>query len=312
MSRLGEQTWRSVLDADSGKPEDMPPPSLAIVRTFADAIRGKNVLFCDVAPAKPYEWECVSKLARTVIVLDHHASSEAALADKPGCFFDKTRAGCQLAWTYFCEDKELPRVLQLIADRDLFKDIPECHDLSAYLLPISYKSEEDLIGVIHRCVEDSRFLNEALEAGHQNRVLVQQRVRDLSTQVVPGIPTPALSGGQSPPIRFGVVFAGWDDPVSDIGAEISTRFSVAAVVQGYSGDDTKPFKISFRSKKGSGIDTTPHAKAAGGGGHPEASGCNPAGPLESLIEFPDHVIRWNEGGSPVFVLVGETSGTAYN
>lgn len=103
-------------------------------------IRGKNVLFVDFSLKKDKIW-AMAQFAKSVVILDHHKSAEAELADF-GTFngklsdlehllnyehnnvvthFDMMCSGAVLAWQFAFENHEyVPYSYQLVEDRDLW------------------------------------------------------------------------------------------------------------------------------------------------------------------------------------------------
>lgn len=89
----------------------------------------KNLIFLDVCPPTKDEIIALSKLAKEILIIDHHITTlenlQAIQLDKnlPNIklVFDDTKAGCQLTWEYFCPNEEIPWFLSYIADRDLWK-----------------------------------------------------------------------------------------------------------------------------------------------------------------------------------------------
>lgn len=80
---------------------------------------GKNVLFIDCAPTKQ-DLHSARKIAKKLMVLDHHQSAAQELQGEPGCFFIMQNSGAVLAWHYFQGlDAKLPLLYDLIQDRDL-------------------------------------------------------------------------------------------------------------------------------------------------------------------------------------------------
>lgn len=84
-----------------------------------DLFRDKNIILLDYSFKKP-ELEKVRKIAKKVMILDHHASAMEDLKDTEGCFFNMTESGASLAWEYFFPGEIVPKFIQYIKDRDLW------------------------------------------------------------------------------------------------------------------------------------------------------------------------------------------------
>jgi hypothetical protein len=128
-------------------------------------IAGKRVLMVDFS-LKAGAMREAAKVAASIVVLDHHKTAEAELAEwtlhscgsgKGGAahvadiagmiddcrdlsgepivaVFDMDKSGCRLAWEFCHPDEDLPRLLQHIEDRDLWRfKIEHTREVSAAL-----------------------------------------------------------------------------------------------------------------------------------------------------------------------------------
>ena len=69
-----------------------------------------------------------------VVVIDHHKTAEEELEGLENCIFDMTKSGCVLAWEYFLGNEEVPKLLEYIQDRDLWKfRLPDSRAINAYI-----------------------------------------------------------------------------------------------------------------------------------------------------------------------------------
>lgn len=88
-----------------------------------------------------------------VAVIDHHKTAEKELSGLEGCIFcifDMTKSGCVLTWEYFHEDKPVPKLLQYIQDRDLWKfELPDSKEINAYI-----GIEEHTFEAFHKLAEE--------------------------------------------------------------------------------------------------------------------------------------------------------------
>ena len=58
---------------------------------------------------------------KSVVVIDHHQTSEVDVVAYPQNIFDNNHSGCVLAWQYFHPDTEVPELLRYIEDHDLWR-----------------------------------------------------------------------------------------------------------------------------------------------------------------------------------------------
>ena len=103
-----------------GKP---PPPE----------VKGEDVIIVDFC----YPRQILLKMgAKSIFVLDHHLSAQKDLeapfpADSGITYhFDMSKSGAVLSWEYFWPDTPLPRLYQLVQDRDIWTN---AFEESAYL-----------------------------------------------------------------------------------------------------------------------------------------------------------------------------------
>ena len=64
------------------------------------------------------------KMARGLIVIDHHLTAKEALQKIPDAnkIFDMRQSGATLAWNYFHPRHEIPMFLRYVEDRDLWRN----------------------------------------------------------------------------------------------------------------------------------------------------------------------------------------------
>lgn len=96
-------------------PPEVPPGALVWILDFS------------------YPAEVLKRFAQNTtltVVLDHHESAQRSLADLPPVYrhtnsnlrvhFDMNKSGARLAWEYFHPTKEVPWMIKMIEDRDLW------------------------------------------------------------------------------------------------------------------------------------------------------------------------------------------------
>ena len=102
-------------------------------------IVGKDVYFVDFSEPRN-EILNVCSLAARVVVLDHHRTAQAALEPSGWApvnllvVFDMERSGAQIAWDFFHPDTRRPRIIDYVADRDLWQfKLLDSKPISAFL-----------------------------------------------------------------------------------------------------------------------------------------------------------------------------------
>ena len=98
----------------------------------------------------------MARVARSVLILDHHKTAEAALAKwtKPFnftppelgeiiCHFDQNLSGAGLAWKYFFPTDPVPRMVEHVQDRDLWRfELPGTREICAALYAQEFEFEK--------------------------------------------------------------------------------------------------------------------------------------------------------------------------
>ena len=110
-------------------------------KTDIQDVENKNIVMVDFVFPKD-DLLVMSKIATTILILDHHKSAERMLQDPdfeaqfPNVkkVFSMKRSGCQIAWDYYFPVQSRPWFIDVIADRDLWKwEIPESKELNKAL-----------------------------------------------------------------------------------------------------------------------------------------------------------------------------------
>lgn len=85
-----------------------------------EGIEHKELYIVDYSYNKAQLDELVAN-NKSVVVIDHHATSEEAVRSFKHNVFDMEHSGAVLAWKYFHPHKEVPKLLLYIEDHDLWK-----------------------------------------------------------------------------------------------------------------------------------------------------------------------------------------------
>ena len=83
-------------------------------------VTGKKVAVLDFSFNNATTKEMIEK-AESLVVIDHHKSAMVELHDVSNCIFDMNKSGAAMAWEFFHPAKEIPKFIQYIQDRDLWK-----------------------------------------------------------------------------------------------------------------------------------------------------------------------------------------------
>lgn len=188
---------------------------------------------------------------KSLTVLDHHKTAEADLAGLDGCIFDQDHSGAVISWNYFHGDKELPKLLSHIEDRDLWKwEMKNSKEVSAalYAYDFDFKLWSEFADDV------SRLVREGVVIMRLQRKLVAQTASSAILGEVGGYEVPIVCASQN---------------VSEIGeylCEQNPGRLFAAIYR----DRGNKRQWSLRSR--SGFDVSKVAEKYGGGGHAAAAG----------------------------------------
>jgi len=81
---------------------------------------GKNILFMDFCPSIEVITLLRSK-QNEIYILDHHITAKDSLTDCQFATFNMDKAGVGLTWEYFFPNVLIPKFLEMIQERDLWK-----------------------------------------------------------------------------------------------------------------------------------------------------------------------------------------------
>jgi oligoribonuclease NrnB/cAMP/cGMP phosphodiesterase (DHH superfamily) len=205
----------------------------------------------------------ISEVARSIVVLDHHASAEKELSGLDYATFDMSRSGAGIAWDFLYGNTERPFIIDYIEDRDLWNwRLPSSRDVVTAIR--SYPMTFETLDRLHMLnVED------LAEAGsHINRY----RDRLLNSLAKKTVIT-EIGGHSIPTIRCDI-----SEFVSDIGSRLA-QDSLFSIIWSEKKDG---ILVSFRGNGEQPLDLSNIAGIFGGGGHRNAAGCSVSN-LDELI-----------------------------
>ena len=228
-----------------------------------DLTKGDTVYLLDLTyPAHIIEgWADVAK----VIVLDHHKQAMSDLqylTQRVSKTFDMNRSGAVISWEYFHPGKSVPKLFQLVQDRDLWtKKIPNCDLVNLGLVEATKdKNVQSALETVDWFVKYSNGVKSLTESGE----LIQEEIQSAISYAVKHHSTRCVMGWIVP--FFKAKTPRQKQALSDIGNALCDANPKAsfAIVQAGNG-------WGLRSK--GRVDVSVIAKQMGGGGHPSASGC---------------------------------------
>lgn len=270
--------WRALGDAVEFIPGNYgaAPPDVA----------GADVILVDFSYKRPV-LEALADSARSVLVLDHHRTAEADLADfgldmsdwtppfgwqrhevnvaqdlcegvtRPAYrIFDMARSGAQIAWDFFHPGRPRPKLVDYVADRDLWRfDLAESRAIAAWVFSHDYEFVTwDRLARTLDGIGFGRAADEgaAIERKHQKDI--RELLRVTRREMV-------IGGLRVPVANLPYTMA------SDAAGQLAGDAPFAACY--FDRPDARVFSLRSRDE---GFDVSAVAASYGGGGHRNAAG----------------------------------------
>lgn len=202
---------------------------------------------------------------RRVVVLDHHKSAQDELSPHPDTVFDTSRSGAQIVWDYF-HDTPATRhwLVTYTADRDLWqwKEWKSAEvNAAIQLYPRDFATWDMLAK--RACGE--------LEA---EGVIILRYQRSIIDSALGRANTGNELKIDGSWLRFSYAIVNSTVLFSEIAGELCETLGVDVGICWFQRKDGK-YQLSIRSRSAEGraMSALAVAKALGGGGHPNAAGC---------------------------------------
>lgn len=234
-------------------------------------VTGADVIIVDFS----YKWRVLERMAqkaRSILVLDHHKTAQAELANlpepartwsehrtqagNPVAIFDMDRSGAQMAFDYFV-DTPSRALVDYVADRDLWRwQLDASREINA------------VIGTLDMTFEQWDELNRRLECPEDRADVAAEgaailRAHDkLVRQVIDTTRREMVIGGHLVPVANAPYSL-----ASDVAGTLAQDAPFAASY--LDGPDGRAFSLRSR---GDGLDVSEIAALYGGGGHRNAAG----------------------------------------
>ena len=260
-------------------------------------VTGKHVLMGDFSFKRPALEDMANK-AKSIVILDHHKTAQEDLApfkvefcgaarlapaDIPGMLrdmaeldrppvlahFDMEKSGARLAWEFCHPEKEVPRLIRHIEDRDLWRfTLPYTRIISLLLrsYPYNFKTWTQLAAALD---DDGQRNATLLEAAGITR-FYDRKISEMVMQAR----TIALASVDVPAANCSWAFA------SDVAHELLRLFPDAPFAATYydRADGRRSFSLRSDDNR---TDVAEVAKRFGGGGHRNAAGFETTIPWEA-------------------------------
>ena len=240
-----------------------------------------NVIFVDLCPRIDYLLDLV-KIAKNVVILDHHKSSEQMILDNKELLiciqnlyieFDMKRSGCQMAWDYFFDSQPRPFFIDYMGDRDLWTwKLPSSREINTALWELGYIDSYDLTkltGLMENSDDKIKYLESSgkfIEAGNKREINIGLS-NAIEAKMIYGDKTYRLwlGGNINPVLR------------SDLGNALCSKPFKDGTMPDFSAcwqfdPKSEEWWISLRGVPNRSPDLSVLSSSYGGGGHPMASG----------------------------------------
>lgn len=203
----------------------------------------------------------LARRANTVIVLDHHLSAQKELEPllDDGTIegeFDMERSGAMMTWNWFFPDRDPPKFIEYVQDRDLWrKELPLCEEVNMAMFSYEYTFENwDQISA--RSIDDLKKDGVAIWRKH---------IKDVH-ELIEQVQYMTIAGFANVPTVNANYFYG-----SDLCSILCENKPFAAY---YWINSEGEYVFGLRSNKDfeGVIDVSTVAKGFGGGGHANAAG----------------------------------------
>lgn len=191
------------------------------------------------------------------LCLDHHETASRIMAGKPWAVYDVERSGAQLAWDHFNEGKPYPKVVNWIADRDLWKwRHPESRAFGRALAQMPW-DEARWLALLSATDEELRPM---VEEG----MVLDKYIQRISVSMARKATPLTILGHDGWAVEAPGLFA------SDVGAVLSDeKGSFAAVWQVAEAGTVLDIRLRSASEE---YNMAKLAEQYGGGGHARAAG----------------------------------------
>lgn len=236
---------------------------------------GKNVLFVDLCPKFDYLFE-ICKLAKNVVVLDHHKTSLDAYEiyktycpDNLHIILDKERAGCQITWDYF---HQLPRpwFIDYTGDRDLWAwKLPNSKEITQVFFENNTMDPYFLDNITNLLTYTDNQINDLVKEG---TLLLKYQKKQIDAACFRAVEASMIVGERTYNIWLGTITHG---DRSELGNILANKLLTTGSVPDFSATwvydlKSRDWWISLRGSK----ESPDLSKVAGfydGGGHTLAS-----------------------------------------
>lgn len=195
----------------------------------------------------------MERMARSILLIDHHKSAEERLRGLPFCKFDMTKSGAGLVWDHYFPELLRPALVDYVEDRDIWtRKLPETDAIAAVIqsTPQELDAFDELADRMDMNLEDVIREGKSILKAHAR---IEERVEATKIDV-------AIAGFRVPSVNCSVLAS---EILHDLGVGMPFAACWNVTAEGR-------VKFSLRSEE-AGEDVAKIASQFGGGGHPHSS-----------------------------------------
>lgn len=231
-------------------------------------VKNRKVLLVDFSYSKDQLLLMLND-AKSILILDHHKSAKKDLEEFTGqhfdlgklpesdivAIFDMTESGAMMAWNYFHPDKEPPKLIKHIQDRDLWKfELSGTKEISAALFSYEYNFK-----IWDELMEEDTFV-----LACQGESIMKKQTKDIKELLKQTVRPMKIGDVIVPVANLPYQFA------SEAGALMSKDQPFSATY--FDTKTERVFSLRSDAEFDYSFDVSEVAKCYGGGGHKHAAG----------------------------------------
>jgi len=191
--------------------------------------------------------------AKSMIVLDHHQTNQKDCEGLDFCKFDMAESGASLAWKHFFPTEPMPKIVQYVADQDLWKfELPYSREINAYIQLFDMILEN--YNYLWKILDSPMGLEIAVIGGQAikqykdtlvKRIVKSHRILDILGHRVAVVNSPVLMSevgealARLPGVIFGAYYFQRSDGMVQWGARSIGDFDVSIVAKKFGGGGHK-------------------------------------------------------------------------
>lgn len=203
----------------------------------------------------------------TLLVIDHHDTAQEELACLEFAIFDLSKSGARLTWEYFNPGKQMPVVMELVEDRDMW--IRSSDETDYFEAGMKASGRYQSLKYWNDVLENHDELQRVLDHGKILEEEVRRTVSDFVTKKRYKV-LPFYFNGR----RYRAAIYNATTLISRLAAGIysSKQDSIEMTISYFITQDSEVI-FSFRAPMENDVDVSAIAKHYGGGGRAKTSSC---------------------------------------